>query len=69
MLLFVLTVVAEFEEAGAVIFGFVSEAELCDPSAVRRPRFETTGAGEFLQIEIDDVLRFKFIKMYILKDT
>ena len=63
MLLFVLFVVAEFEEAGAAIFCFVSDAEVCDPGAVRRPRFETTGAGEFLQIEINDihVLRLKIM--------
>ena len=63
MLLFVLFVVAELEEAGAAIFCFVSDAEHCDPGAVRRPRFETIGAGEFLQIEINDihVLRLKIM--------
>ena len=45
----VLFVVVEFVDGVAETFGFVSDEELFKPGAVNKPRFETTGAGEFLK--------------------
>ena len=51
-----------FVDGVAETFGLVSDEELLKPGAVSKPRFDTTGAGEFLKYKcwrIRNSLKFK----------
>ena len=65
----VLLVVVEFVDGVAETFGFVSDEELFKPGAVSKPRFETTGAGEFLKQKEYKIKNFQKLKMCHISKT